>query len=271
MYPWYVINLDRDTDRWARVKAEADAAHIQLTRWPGVDAKALAPEQRTRYLSVRTEYDILHTLRRCDHRSINTIGPVGCFLAHMNCIKHIRDNHPEGAIVLEDDAAFPYKTQTQAMARELVRGAKTDFVLLHARKYSGVRDSSNPTRAFPLTHLFEGFLAYYISPKGAAYLLSRALPIEGHVDLYAGMMLTHPRAPFQGAVAGDNLVTTYSSKSTISHSFCGHCINGPSSLKKDRGVRIQDEYQIATICLGSILALVVIVVAVYTITHTKGS
>ena len=55
------------------------------------------------YLSPRSFYDFDKI--RDDHRNINTIGGIGCYLSHVNAWKHVVNlDRPE--LILEDDATL---------------------------------------------------------------------------------------------------------------------------------------------------------------------
>lgn len=93
MHTW-VINLDRATERLARVRAQLEALGLPWTRLAAVDARALRPEQRA--LLDERAY-------RRKHGMAPSLGELGCYLSHLEVMRALLASTHEFALVLEDD------------------------------------------------------------------------------------------------------------------------------------------------------------------------
>jgi GR25 family glycosyltransferase involved in LPS biosynthesis len=103
----HVINLDKDTERWAAIQKSAP---IQMERWPATYGKDLTPEQCT-------EYGVGHAMTRSgvgtyeeQEKTRRNQGVVGCYLSHKLLLKHLATlDVPDyyGHLILEDDAQIP--------------------------------------------------------------------------------------------------------------------------------------------------------------------
>lgn len=91
----FVINLDRDTDRLAHIKAELGRAGVPFQRRPAVIGRALPPELAS-YFS-----------NQPDRGLWLKDGEVGCYASHLLILREIASGiHGPYAIVMEDDIAI---------------------------------------------------------------------------------------------------------------------------------------------------------------------
>lgn len=173
-----VINLDRDTDRMARVTAMmAEYPSIQLERVPGVLGSELP-------LTVR---DAIVHKRNPDP------GTLGCFLAHVKAWERVRDSG-SWALVLEDDCVV----RNLDRLFDIEFDPSAEYVYVNGRGDPRVEDrDSEQTQVLPTTHLLSslsetdkeskrapGGDGYLLSPEGARKMLE-AVAVEGfgsHVD-----------------------------------------------------------------------------------------
>ena len=84
----FVINLDRCQDR---MKYFDDS----YTRWSAVDGTDLDDDP------ILTKMISMHNIDPKQHR-----GKCGCWLSHMNLLKHIVENKLNNVIIVEDDADY---------------------------------------------------------------------------------------------------------------------------------------------------------------------
>ncbi len=96
MIPVYVINLDRQPERWARLSRNAHALDLPLTRVRAIDRQ--------------TEFgpDLLreHGQRDAARYGPLTPGEVCCGLGHMRIWRRLAESDAPAALVLEDDAVI---------------------------------------------------------------------------------------------------------------------------------------------------------------------
>lgn len=94
LHTW-VINLDRATDRLARISAQLNRLQLPFTRLRAVDARAFTPQQAA-------------ALNEADYRRLHGKTPVpgelGCYLSHVEVMQAFLASDAEFALVLEDDA-----------------------------------------------------------------------------------------------------------------------------------------------------------------------
>lgn len=95
----YVINLDRSTERLARIKGSLDAAGLSFERVQAVDATCLPDEAWVgRYDPQKNKHDYLAPL---------SLGEIACILSHRVIWRHfLEQRDAEIAVVLEDDAVM---------------------------------------------------------------------------------------------------------------------------------------------------------------------
>lgn len=92
----YLINLDRATERLARMTNRLNAVPLAFERVPAVDGRSLTfPMPEFSELS----FKILHGRRRIP-------SEVGCYLSHVECARRLLATNARHALILEDDVAF---------------------------------------------------------------------------------------------------------------------------------------------------------------------
>ena len=89
-----MINLDRAPERWARISAQLQRLQLPCTRLAAVDAKALTPAQRA-----ALDEPAFHR----KHGMTPVPGELGCYLSHIEVMRHFLASDAEFALVLEDD------------------------------------------------------------------------------------------------------------------------------------------------------------------------
>ena len=90
----WVINLDRASERLARIGAQLQRLQLPWTRLSAVDARALSAEQRAALDEA--------TYRR-RHGKTSLPGELGCYLSHVHVMREFLASDAPFALVLEDD------------------------------------------------------------------------------------------------------------------------------------------------------------------------
>jgi len=172
--PTFLINLDRSSDRLARMQAEFSRAGMEFERLAAVDGTNL-PDDHKPYF--------------CDASGmiVSRLSPgeVGCYASHIAVWKRIVAMGVPAALVCEDDAI---------LADDLAQALDELLVVLPSG-WDIIHLSQPPERAFkPLTPLMSGrtlirhsrvppsTAAYLISREGAAKMLKPAGPRRWAVD-----------------------------------------------------------------------------------------
>ena len=94
----FVINLDRDQERWASLQSHAQEQGLTLIRHSAVYGKALTEAELKSYCGLQ-EAQLIEDLPL-------TPGEIGCYLSHIAVMKRIVDQDLPYACVLEDDVSF---------------------------------------------------------------------------------------------------------------------------------------------------------------------
>ena len=204
-----VISLDRRPDRWAAFLERGRAAGLEnkVQRLSAVDAKEFdRPAHEHPSITLLTAHNIMKGVRR-SHHEIDKAGAIGCSLSHFKAWKHLADSSAPAIIVFEDDAEIPpdFKDRMKAVLTDLDGlDSQWDLITFYNTEYAGGTMGCKPDPAvspFSSCQSLMGAHAYMLSRRGAQRLLSRAYPIEMHVDAYMAymarmnhiVMLWHPR------------------------------------------------------------------------------
>jgi glycosyl transferase family 25 len=122
--PIYIINLDRSSERLARIAKELKDAGLPFRRVPAIDGRDLD-------LSVR-EYD--EDASRRHYLARLSPGEIACVLSHREVWRLIQDGEEEAAVVLEDDAAFAgRRDELSQVVGEIARSPRPELVKLYNR------------------------------------------------------------------------------------------------------------------------------------------
>ena len=235
------ISLDRRPDRWAAFKATADAAGLPVQRLSAVDARSFGNQiHEMSGLSLLTAHNVREHTRR-SHYEIDAPGAIGASLSHFKAWKQLLASSAPAIIIFEDDAEVPrdLKTQLQQVIAVLPPEG-WDVVQFQLTTYSNGVTGCKPRKglATPWQHCtgLMGAYAYMVSRRGAERLLSRAYPIEMHVDAYMAYMssmglaemIWHPLIDIPGP----------DKDSDIEHGNTG-ILNVPTNMKKEGVVALE--------------------------------
>ncbi|RYF02980.1 MAG: glycosyltransferase family 25 protein, partial [Deltaproteobacteria bacterium] len=182
----FVINLDRDDQKLAKVARRLADVNIPFERLPAVDGRRLQPEV---------------TRRHCTPACATFCPPaaVGCFLSHKRAWQAVVDRGLPEAYVFEDDVAFhPGAVDVIAAARRelppdfdvMLLGCFTCEEEMVVEYLLGVARGVSPARTFS-PHLTVpsqtfGSQAYLVSARGARRLLSALARMSATVDWQMG-------------------------------------------------------------------------------------
>ena len=204
----YVINLDRQNDRWGQVRRElgmlrdqSERPLVSMTRrFSAVDARYYeGPPSVDELLPHYTLADQLfvepNPFLKSDGNAKNqyvnmTPQEVAVALSHIEVWKTIAESDPQYTLVLEDDAYFcrGFARTLEKVWAELNQnqGRSTSFDILYLsykEATTGATRSSNSDLVFrPLRGLWQ-LSGYVLSRQGARRLLE-LLPVRGPVDLW---------------------------------------------------------------------------------------
>ncbi len=104
----WVINLDKDTERWASIQADTQRIGGMVHRWPASYGKHFTQKEL-----IREGVGFAMTRSGDGHKEderLRNLGTVGCWLSHKRLLTHLASLPVEeyaGHLIVEDDVAFP--------------------------------------------------------------------------------------------------------------------------------------------------------------------
>ncbi len=211
----YIINLDRQPERWSRILAElqrekaigrstlVDYSHrIRAIDNKIIDIDCVSPKEIDKVFNLRDQYTVdpdprlLDIIREKEIFVTMTIEEIAVCLSHISCWKRIIDeNHPY-TLILEDDIFFEgfFSKKLNAIWDELPvdQSGAPDFDLLYL-SYREVDRGAQKTRYSrhlnkPTNGLW-WLSGYVLSNKGAKKLI-HSLPVRGPVDLWINLQFS---------------------------------------------------------------------------------
>lgn len=170
----YVINLDRDVERMASVRANLEALDLPFERLPAVMGKDVPEWEKLVDMSAYAWRNRLDTPRA---------GEVGCYLSHLKAMETFLQTDAPWCVILEDDVEV--LPACAAVLRSLAEKDDWDLVKLF-NFHSGLPVTK---RALTDGHRLVAHLtrttssaAYVINRRTAETLLKSMLPITEQVD-----------------------------------------------------------------------------------------
>eukprot|EP00944_MAST-04C_sp_MAST-4C-sp1_P015871 g15871.t1 len=165
-----LISIERAAERRQRIYSQNIS--VRLLNNP-VDGIKLADPKS--YLSPHAYYDF--DKKKHDHRTINTLGAIGCYMSHENAWKEVVDlNKPE--FIIEDDITIVNENYMDFVNEWMLSDhSKPRIKWL---QYGYLNKGEN---------LLWGTGAYLINPLAAKMLLEHSRPIDVQVDAYMHLMI----------------------------------------------------------------------------------
>lgn len=179
----YLINLDRATERLARMKDRLDAVPLAFERVSALDGLALSfPMPEFSELS----FKLLHGRRRIP-------AEVGCYLSHVECARRLLATDARHALILEDDVAFS-DDFAKVLEAALARSASWDILRL-SELNTGPKVPYAPLterRKLAIALMREkGAGAYVINRRAAEWFVTGLLPMRLSWDIAFDLEFLH--------------------------------------------------------------------------------
>ena len=138
----WVINLDKEKERWANIQAKGQNLSDKLHRWPAVYGKDLTRDQAQQHgagyvitMKRNPEED-----KKTDKITSANAGAVGCWISHKKVLTYVSQqpvSDSVGHLICEDDVDFPenFLTGTDAWSKVAPNiPADWDIVFLGIKK-----------------------------------------------------------------------------------------------------------------------------------------
>ena len=209
----YVLNLDRRPDRWETAsKTLKRAGFTNVERVPAIDGKLIDSQQLKKLVSPSV-YSTLGKVRK-NHEDLGSVGAVGCYLSHYKVWNQIIESN-EPAIVVEDDVLCHPLLNEFELSKDASPLKNFDFVLLASElRERNLLPRPNTQGVYPYHGMFFQTHFYYLTPQGAQFFASKALPIAHQVDSYMAFQIKQ-FPEFRSAVHLPNMATQSDSTTDI--------------------------------------------------------
>jgi GR25 family glycosyltransferase involved in LPS biosynthesis len=108
----WVINLDKDTERWQNIQSKTNHLGNMVHRWSATYGKDLTRDQAQKYgagyvITMSRDFD---KDKQTDKITSVNVGAVGCWISHKRLLTYLSEqpnNDNVGHLICEDDAEFP--------------------------------------------------------------------------------------------------------------------------------------------------------------------
>jgi GR25 family glycosyltransferase involved in LPS biosynthesis len=191
----YVINLDRNRERLARIAAEYSSSDVARRRVPlrrvaAVDAAHLDIERYVTGKAWAQLRETQETGERLRHHDL-TPGAVGCFLSHVTVMRMLlADEVHDAYFILEDDAVIPTRLADDLFKAIAATPEGWDVLLLGHHQYA-VFDEARSTPSHKRVLAFWGTHALIINKAGARKIVAEyeADGISKQIDSMMSLMI----------------------------------------------------------------------------------
>jgi len=183
----YVINLDKDKNRFNLISTQLKEAQIDFTRFPAINGAKLDVNKLIKDGTVVMENGSFFNHNTEGRNSLH--GSIGCALSHINLWKHIlneNENENENILILEDDCIIP-ETFSQDLNTRIKEVPKNwDIIFcggsrLNIKKVPNTKYIYTPTKTNGWFNC--GTFAYIINKKSIPKLLKICDPIRTYIDI----------------------------------------------------------------------------------------
>lgn len=177
----YVINLDRDYDKFNLLKKSLDKNNYNYTRFSAIDGKNISPN------------DII--LKKYFGNKIVDYSPEQkcCSLSHLSIWKYILKTNTRYNIIIEDDVILPENLYEKINLCINQLPEDWDFLFLGGNKIIGTKYSKNIIK--PLRNNNKkidgnyGTFGYVINSKNLKSIINDSIIFKHHIDVHIQLNL----------------------------------------------------------------------------------
>lgn len=177
----YVINLDKNTIRWANIQKQFKRIGIEYSRFSAFNGKdiELSPWRDKIHPKALDSAKRGYRYSHGDH----SYGSIGCFISHVKIWYDILKSGKNEGIVFEDDISIPkdfvkkYTNMMKNVPQDWDLILFGPHILLQSVKKRKRVDQNN----FIFTHFF-GTNSYVITADACRKMLQKVFPIQHQID-----------------------------------------------------------------------------------------
>ena len=254
----YVINLDRDTEKWYYVKEKLSELGLDVQRIPGILYDGT--ERCQEVLELNSARPIWHPpLAK---------APMGCQASHLRAVKTFLETGEEYCIILEDDIT-PITTEPKKFMREIeevIKEAPSDWqgISLHS---DSIIPGVCPVGSWS-SNGCTSCAAYILNRKGAYSILRNPWKVsDGYRQMVWKEYYSRPENLFVTDESSSKTAPTTSSASCI-HRLSRNVKGKRWHMRGEKSLSYCLEYQVGEICgitfrsLHIILLLLILLIIV---------
>lgn len=190
-YQSYVINMDKDTERYTKVGKyyeHSDLSSSPLIRYPAVVGRDVVANKWLTDDALSDLHHIVTNGYRTHHHQL-TPGGIGCFLSHYNLAKQLVSDksNVDAYIVFEDDTAIPKNISAHLQSYYKKVPDDWDYIMLYTIRSTGASENEKINKL----KSFWGMNGYVMNRKGAQKLVdeTNTSKIDGQIDSYLSRMI----------------------------------------------------------------------------------
>lgn len=168
----YVVNLERDTSRWKKIKKNfQDIENINLVRFNAIYKRNIDDDTLSK-----------HTTTMCKYTCPDSV--IGCGMSHILVAKLFLENDPNDiCLVLEDDVIPIYRNIYERIAKiiNLSKNINWDVIKLHCHGLCSYEKSEKIHKPYQVAMLSGSTAAYILSKRGAHKIMM--MKLNNHADI----------------------------------------------------------------------------------------
>lgn len=206
---------------------------LRATAFPAIDMRTTDVHDVDDFLTPRASFEIRYGRRA--HEALSGMGSVGCSFSHILCWSKIADMENKNRLVCvcEDDAIVDDSDLQKHL--KVLEAQNSMFAMIGWNCGPWCQMTSSKVFTKDWTRYINGTRAYALTPSMAHILLTRALPLDCHIDYFIKFMkwiLPESVSKDMVVYGKGDLVRQKIGPSTINHSMLR--AGGGSAIKKDR-------------------------------------
>ena len=168
----YIINLDKDKNRFSKIKTQLDKYKLKYERYPAIDG--------TKYFRYK-EIDNKYISKKFKKKYNNS--QKACILSHVTLWEKIKNDN-KNSIILEDDVIVPYNMIKQINDYIAQLPHDWGFLFIGGNRIYGTKYSNNLVTPILNSNKNFGCFAYIINPNKITEIIKRSKNIKVTIDYF---------------------------------------------------------------------------------------
>ena len=180
----YIINLDKDIDRFQYIKKQCKQANIsKYTRFPAISGVSLNIKNLKNNNILKLNNDSFFNHNKNGRNSLN--NSIGCGLSHKNIWNDISNTFNKNILILEYDVIIPPNFNLLFNNISKLIPNDWDIIFLGGSRIHGNQINSKIIKAIKSKNILHncGLFAYIINSNSAKLLNQLSSPLSTYIDV----------------------------------------------------------------------------------------